>query len=295
MVPMTSLLRAAKNRAKEFRARILSLDLMKSPPGPQSAEDLEASKEFSVVLPIHDSPDVTMRCIESLNRYAGHAEIILVDDGSRKPETKALLQKSAADRNWLLIAHDKPQRHSRACEHGCRHASRRYLCLLNSDTVITAQVWKEIKKCFEADPRIAVVGPASNHDTFQLASRRACYCGDFWTNNEIYSFAARFVAGQPPASWTAVPGINGFAFFIRKTTWDELGGFHPELPDYGNETELCVRIVKRGLIVAFTRNAYIHHFGSQSIGRTMTEQQMGAAQIRAQNFIDALHAGRAGE
>ena len=42
------------------------------------------------------------------------------------------------------------------------------------------------------------------------------------------------------------PEISGFAFFIRREVWENFGGFDEKLPDYGNESELCIRLLKSG-------------------------------------------------
>jgi GT2 family glycosyltransferase len=287
----TSISNLAKSVLRRFRAELLSLNLPRRKSYAQPPEEMEASKSFSVVLPVHDAPEVTARCLQSLEIYGQSAEIILVDDGSRKAETRSLLKAYASKHGWLLVTHEKARRHSRACEHGCSYVTRPYICLLNSDTVVTPRVWSGIEECFKSDPRVAAAGPASNHDTFQLASRRALYCGDYWSNDQIYGFASRFVARKEPRSSEDVQEINGFAFFVRKTVWEEFGGFHPDLPDYGNEIEICARIREKGYRIIFNRNSYVHHFGGQSIGKVMAEREMAAAQVAAQKLIDTLHPG----
>lgn len=56
----------------------------------------------------------------------------------------------------------------------------------------------------------------------------------------------------------------GFALFIRRSLWEQAGGFDQRLPDYGNEMELCRRIAEEGYRLVWIRNSYIHHFGQQS-------------------------------
>ena len=65
-----------------------------------------------------------------------------------------------------------------------------------------------------------------------------------------------------------VPRIGGFAFFIRRSVWIECGGFDPNLPDYGNENELCIRLEKAGSGIGWTRSAYIHHLSGQTYGES---------------------------
>lgn len=63
--------------------------------------------------------------------------------------------------------------------------------------------------------------------------------------------------------------IAGNAFFIRRSLWEEVGGFDRNLPDYGNEIELCGRVAERGYRSVWVRNCYIHHFGRQSYGEAL--------------------------
>jgi len=145
-----------KKRYRFIRARLLNIGLARSGTFDQPEDEVEASRDMSVIVPILDSPKFLIRCLHSLELYAPHAEIILVDDGSIMQETLHILEDFHHRNNWLLIRHDKSVGHSRACEDGARLATRPYLCLLNSDTVVTPWSWSAAKRAFETDPRIAV-------------------------------------------------------------------------------------------------------------------------------------------
>jgi GT2 family glycosyltransferase len=254
--------------------------------------ELQASQDFSIILPVHDSPDVTQRCLESLHLYGGEAEVIIVDDGSKLDATRKLLKEYSGEHGWTLVRNDPARRHSRACERGCDLATREFICLLNSDTVVTRHCWAPVKELFGSDPRIAVVGPMTNTESIQQASKLAGYCGDYWTNSQIYAYAERYVRRQSPQRWMEVDHINGFAYFMPLRVWREFGGFHPDLPDYGNETELCHRILAKGYRIALARNAYIHHFGEKSIGKVMSREEIQSVRRAAQQLIDDTHKGQ---
>ena len=85
---------------------------------------------LSVVVPVHDAPAVTRRCLASLEKYAPRAEIIIVDDGSPSGGTKDLLREFIGRNRWKLIRHETPFGHSAACEAGATLSTRPYLCLL---------------------------------------------------------------------------------------------------------------------------------------------------------------------
>lgn len=275
--------------ARRFRAAILSVDLRIGETPEQSEQERIASSDFSVIVPIHDAPEVTARCLSSIQRYGGDAEVILVDDGSRRELTVRLIRQTVEKMSWKLIRHDIPLRHSRACEAGGRLATRKYLLFLNSDAIITPWTWCGAWNAFAADPGIALVGPSTSLGTFQVAAPRARQCAPYWTNEQIYAFAGKYIRRQSRDTLVEVPHVEGFALFIPRRTWEECGGFHPNLPDYGNETELCKRLRRNGARIAWTRASYIHHIGACSIRNVITAQEKLRRHEEATRFIDQLY------
>jgi N-acetylglucosaminyl-diphospho-decaprenol L-rhamnosyltransferase len=278
-----------KEPYRRVRARLLSIGLDQSMEIVHPREEILASNDVSVIIAIHDSPKVTRRCLESVEKYGAKAQIILVDDGSKLQETIDIIRYYQQRNGWAVIRHDKALGHSRSCEAGSRFATKPYLCFLNSDTVVTPWSWRGAKEAFYSDPRIAVTGPATSRASTKQTVRRADYCRHYWTDSQICAFAERYISKQYPRSWVDVPDIDGFAFFIRRSVWDELGGFHPDLPDYGNETELCKRVLMKGYRIVFVKNSYIHHFGASSMAEVMSPVEIRTKHLSAQRFINNLY------
>lgn len=274
-----------------MRAKLLSIGLTRSGTFDQPRKEVEASSEISVIVAIHDSPQVIRRCLESIEKYGANAEIILVDDGSRLQETTDLIQDYEHRNGWIVIRHNEPMGHSRSCEDGSRGATKPYLCFLNSDTVITPWSWSAAKRAFETDPRIAVTGPSTSWTATKQSIRRAEYCRNYWTNNQIYAFAKKYISKQSPKSWVGLTTVGGFAFFIRRSVWEEFGGFDTKLPDYGNESELCRRLRDKGFRVIWMQNSYIHHFGKKSYGKLMTPSEITKRCLVAKAYIGRKHNG----
>lgn len=281
-----------KKQYRWLRAKVLSFGLKSSKPVSQSAEELRASSNVSVIVPIHDAYDVVIRCLHSLKKFGGEAEIILVDDGSRQPETVKVIDVFAKANNWRLIRNEMAEGHSRACEQGATCASRDYICLLNSDTVLTQHVWAGVVEAFESDASVAVVGPSTSMTCTRQRVRRAECCRLFWTDDQICSFAEKYVAKIANSEMVELLSIGGFAFFIRKSVWDEVGGFDHRLDDYGNESDLCITLRSLGYHFMWTRRSYIHHIGQQSYGLQHTHRQLLERRLRAKGYIDSKHAGQ---
>jgi len=226
---------------------------------------------MSIVVPVHDAPLVTRRCLASLEKYAPKAEIIIVDDGSRLVETSKVIGDFSSRNEWKVVNHATPLGHSASCGAGASLATRPYLCLLNSDTVVTPWCWRLVKDVFEHDQKTAVAGPSTSNSGNVQALPLATVLSPYLNDNQICGFAKRLLAECPDPIVADLPWASGFAFFIRRNLWEQLSGFDRKIPDYYNDVELCKRVVEKGYRTVWIRNAYIHHLGRQSYGETIGE------------------------
>jgi GT2 family glycosyltransferase len=260
---MNSIRESVRHIARQTRAFVLTKGLDRNAEFLQPEAEINASSDISIVIPILDPPPLR-RCLASIERFAPKSEVILIDDGSSMNQTQEIIKEFVSRNGWKVIRNERSRGHSRATEAGALLATRPYLCLLNSDTIVTPWSWLGAKEAFESDPNIAAAGPSTSQATTPQKLRRAEVCRHHWTDPQIFAFAQRYVSGYSACSPVDLPVVGGFALFIRRCVWEQLEGFDPELPDYGNEKELCIRIVKSGWRIVWTRSSYIHHLGSQT-------------------------------
>jgi GT2 family glycosyltransferase len=207
--------------------------------------------------------------LNSLQAFSGKAEVIIVDDGSKFDSTRNLLDEACSRNHWRLIKNSIAIGHSRASEAGVAVSSRPIVCLLNSDTVVTHRSWFGIIKAFDHSDQIVVVGPSTSLTPTPQRVKRAEHCRHYWTDSQILAFAASYCGKHENAPIIDIPYAGGFAFFVRRSTWEIFRGFDRQLPDYGNEKEFCLRILQSGLRVVWTKQSYIHHLGSESYEKTI--------------------------
>lgn len=267
------------------RGWFLSLGIRHRGPYALSKDERDASALMSIIVAVHDSPRVTERCLRSLEAYGGDAEIIIIDDASKLESTRQMLNEFCSRNRWQLITNETPAGHSRASERGAALSTRRYLCLLNSDTVVTQHSWKAMAATFDLSPDIAVSGPSTCYTAGPQMVWRAMHCRHYWTNNQIFDFAELYVAKNRDQPLVDLPFLGGFAFFVRRSAWDKLGGFDKNLPDYGNEKDFCRRIQDLGLRIVWSKAAYIHHFGGESYGRTLGMDSVNERCLQADSYI----------
>ncbi len=242
----------------------------------QPVEYAAASAYLSIIVPVHDAPEVTGRCLIGLQKYASKAEIILVDDASKLDETIELIDSFAERNNWKVIRHSKALGHSAACGAGASLATGTYLCLLNSDTVVTPWCWRPIVQAFEDNPDIGVAGPSTSFSGTPQSLPLAFSARFYLNDSQVCEYARRLLAPHLNAVLRDLPWVSGFAFFIRRSLWEQLRGFDRNLPDLGNEVELCIRVLRMGHRVVWVRNSYIHHLGGASYSKTTGDTYVGA-------------------
>src|SRR5215213_1669014 len=89
---------------------------------------------LSVVVPTHDTRDLTLRCIETLEAEgADNLEIVVVDDGSTDGTAEAL---AAAHPRVHVLRNVPAAGFTRAANRGMAEAHGDVLLLLNSDTEV---------------------------------------------------------------------------------------------------------------------------------------------------------------
>ncbi len=275
---------------RRIRRRLLSRGLPRNRVFKQPLEHMLSSASMSIIVPIHNAPLVTERCLASLEREATKSEIILLDDGSRIAETTRVIREFSSRNGWKVIWNAEAKGHSAACVAGARIASRPYLCLLNSDTVVTPWCWRAIEEAFETDAAIGVAGPCTSTSGNEQAIAEPCRF--YWNDSQICAFAERLTAAPPQPVILDLPWVSGFAFFIRRRLWQELGGFDRNLPDYGNEIELCKRVTGLGYRTVWVRSSYIHHLGRQSYATEIGDHDIESRIVAAYQYIRRGHSRR---
>src|SRR5215467_14048000 len=146
----------------EIRRTLFSRGLPVNAVFEQPLEHKLASASMSIIVPIHDAPEVTKRCLASLERYAAAAEVILVDDASKLSDTIDIIREFSRRNRWKVISNAQAVGHSAASAAGAGLATRPYLCLLNSDTVVTPWCWRPVAEAFETNAAIGVAGPSTS-------------------------------------------------------------------------------------------------------------------------------------
>ena len=112
---------------------------------------------LSIVVPTHDTRDLTGRCLASLVALGSlaEAEVLVVDDGSTDGTFEALAPRFPRA-TW--IRHERPRGFAAAANAGLAAASGDLLLLLNSDTELLEADLGGLRERFARSPRLGAAG-----------------------------------------------------------------------------------------------------------------------------------------
>lgn len=111
---------------------------------------------ISIIIPTKDNVKLLKECIESIETLSSYKnyEIIIVDNGSRKEETKKYLKSL----KHKVLYYDKPFNFSSINNFAVTNARGEHIIFLNDDTSVISQNWMEHMLEHSAKPTVGAVG-----------------------------------------------------------------------------------------------------------------------------------------
>jgi GT2 family glycosyltransferase len=224
---------------------------------------LRGTPLVSIIIPSRDNGAVLARCVESIHQKSSYRnfEIIVLDNGSVKPDTLAYLEQAAQDGQIRVIRHDAPFNFSELNNIGAAQAKGELLLFLNDDTEVLVADWLERMGGYAQLPHIGAVGAKllypGGHEIQHAGVLNLA-------NGPVHAFLRHaselpgyFMRNLLEYNWLAVTGA---CLMMERSKFDAMGQFDESFPVAYNDVELCFRSVEQGyyniLVPAVT---LIHH------------------------------------
>ncbi len=233
-----------------------------------------AVPELSVIVVNWNTRDMTLACLESLYREtrAVAFETILVDNGSGDGSAEAI---AAAFPQVTLLAEATNHGFAKANNIAAKHASGRYILLLNSDTLVLDGAVDKLVAFAQRRPAAKIWGGRTVFADGSLNIGSAWGAQTLWS---AFCFATWLTAAFPRTNFfnpegltgwrrdteRAVDIVSGCFLMIETALWHELGGFDSAFFMYGEEADMCRRAALHGARPAVTPEATIVHYGGAS-------------------------------
>ncbi len=233
---------------------------------------------LDIIIPVYAGVQETLRCLWTVltTPVATPHEVVVINDAGPSPELNAMIRALAGRGLFQLEQHRQNQGFVRTVNHGLRQHRNRDVVILNSDTEVYGNWLDRLVAHADNFPRTATVTPLSNNATI-------CSYPETLNDNrnaleiphaELDRIAAETNRGQHVEAPTGV----GFCMFIRRTALREVGWLDDRRfgRGYGEENDLCQRLIRRGWTNVIACDVYVRHVGSVSFRSEAVERTQKA-------------------
>jgi N-acetylglucosaminyl-diphospho-decaprenol L-rhamnosyltransferase len=232
-----------------------------------------APPPLSIVIPTHDTRELTLRCLDSL--FASPLpgmEVILVDDVSRDGTAAAVRERHP---KVIVLRNQEPARFTGSANRGLARAEGELLLLLNSDTEVLPGGLEQLAGGFARKPWLGIAGALLHYPDgspqwsggrepslawfFALASGLPALLAKL----PLYRRARPLDAAGP----RTVDWVTGAAMAFRRKVWKAAGPLDEGFRFYAQDLDFCVRVRRAGWWVQVRPEFQVLHHHGATIGR----------------------------
>ncbi len=230
--------------------------------------------DATVIIVSYNTRALTLSCLASVFQETAKIsfDVVVVDNDSHDGSPKAITE---AFPQVQVLALEENIGFAAANNLAARESSRRYIVLLNPDTVVLDRAIERLVQFADSLDADGIVGGRTLYPDGTL-NPTSC-----WGSPTLWSLACRSLGlstlfrgtsifdPESLGRWQrdteqVVDIVSGCFLLIPRRLWDRLGGFAEEYFMYGEDTDLNIRARKLGHLSRLTPSATIIHLGGAS-------------------------------
>ena len=212
---------------------------------------------ISVVIVQFNHPDLTKRAVESLRlHHKGDLEITVVDNGSTAAGVHAATEQLAG---CTVIFNPENTGFGAANNRGARTSHGGLLLFLNNDTLVHTEILTHIESYFARTPSCGAAGLQllNPGGTVQYSTGKFPTVWSEWRMSRRHDLYKR--QDTVRRDW-----VSGAALVVRRTVFEEVGGFDERYFMYFDDVDLCARISSTGHEIHYIPDVRVEHMGGGS-------------------------------
>jgi len=201
----------------------------------------------TIILIKYNNPKVEVPCIKSILEYTKSSYTLVVYDNYPNNMNLGKL--------WNRLI---------------KESHSKFICLLNSDTIVSPNWLEKLVEVFYKEPRVGVIGPITDSSRNNQSKIKL---------EEDYSIVD-FSEFKPEV-------LSGFCLVFPKKIWKEVNGFPEDYGFYGQEVNFIDKILYKGYRQMCRKDVFVHHEGQATVKREIqagrfneTEERRVARQRR---------------
>lgn len=227
---------------------------------------------LSIVYVYYNTPEEIKSSIKSLASALRKIsyEIIIVDNASVKNLPQDIYKLS----NTHIIRNKRNSGYGKGLNQGSRVALGKYLLLVNPDVEFTENSIKYLLDKIERDSKIGIIGPQiidKRGEILQSISGMPylpkalivfSFIGKIWHHNSALKKYHNLNLDRNKEQYVDV--IGGACMMMKKSLFNDIGGFDERFFMYFEEADFCFRIKENGYKVLYYPKAKVTHFVGRS-------------------------------
>lgn len=220
----------------------------------------------SCIVVTRNTREMTLRCLESVLQWTpdGSVRLVVVDNASRDGTAEEVRRRFP---EAAVIRSRENCGFGRACNLGAAAATGRALFLLNSDALVTEGCIETLLAELDADEKLGAVAPriagADGRPQMSAELLPDPLADLFGPVRRRRRQRLRPVAERggllPPGAY-----LGGAALMVRRTAFQEAGGFDERLYFYHEDADLSMRLAAAGWRLGVCGRAVVVHLGGGS-------------------------------
>lgn len=226
--------------------------------------------------------DLLAACLDSLadDAAAGFAEVWVVDNGSTDGSRELVRERYP----WVtLLTPEDNLGFGPAVNLVAARTTAPWLVAANADVRLEPGALRRLRDTAAADDAIGMVGPrlllldGSTQPSVQpfpglaTALLLLAHAGRFSVRARR---ALRLEGYREPAPGEAVPWITGALVLMRRSAFEQVGGFDPEQWLYAEDLDLCWRLGRAGWKIVYEPRSVVHHAHSAASGQRFEDDAL---------------------
>lgn len=226
---------------------------------------VDPQPKVSIIIPSRGANWRLRTCLGSILHLTDYPdyEVLVVNNGSKRPEEIAYYQRVQRDQRVRVLHYDQPFNYSAVNNMGAQNATGEMLLFLNDDTEVIHADWLHEMVMWASRPEIGAVGAQ-----LLYYDRSIQHAGVILG---LSGFAGHLFQHVKPHTWTifGLPmwyrdhlAVTGACLMLRREVLEQVGGWPEDLPLCGNDVVLGMRINQAGYRVLYDPFVRLYHHES---------------------------------
>ena len=239
--------------------------------------EIRDRKKVSVIVPTRNHGDDIDRCLGSIfakNTYDDF-EVVILDNGSDEKSSLQTFERwTKTDPRVKVVRYDAPFNYPRINNYAASQCDGHYLLFLNNDCEVISADWMEAMVEQAQRPSVGAVGALLLYPDGTIQ-----HAGVIVGLGGVAGHSHKHFPGDAPGYFYTLRAINNVTavtaacMMVRRSVFEELGGFNEDFAVAFNDVDFCMRLRKAGYRNLYLPHVKLYHFESKSRGYETTPEK----------------------